>query len=188
MKLRKSGTAWRHANIGRLLNNAVRRFEGRVLELMSERGHGQTRIAHVSLTRNLDVEGTRLTELARRASMSKQAMGELVERGVRFAVDDFGTGYSSLARLKELPAQIVKLDRRFVSGVGVDPSDFAVVRAVVEMAHAMGLVCVAEGVETAAQFQVLRDLGVDAYQGWLFSRALPAPDLRALLHRGPLLS
>jgi len=62
-----------------------------------------------------------------------------------------------------------------------------VVRAVVEMAHAMGLVCVAEGVETAAQFQVLRDLGVDAYQGWLFSRALPAPDLRALLHRGPLL-
>jgi DNA-binding MarR family transcriptional regulator len=75
-----SGTAWRHANIGRLLNNAVRRFEGRVLELMSEKGHDETRIAHVSLTRNLDVEGTRLTELARRASMSKQAMGELVDQ------------------------------------------------------------------------------------------------------------
>jgi EAL domain-containing protein (putative c-di-GMP-specific phosphodiesterase class I) len=51
----------------------------------------------------------------------------------------------------------------------------------------MGRVCVAEGVETAAQFQVLRDLGVDAYQGWLFSRALPAADFRALLNRGPLL-
>jgi DNA-binding MarR family transcriptional regulator len=76
----RSGTAWRHANIGRLLNNAVRRFESRVLELMAASGHGETRIAHVSLTRNLDVEGTRLTELARRASMSKQAMGELVDQ------------------------------------------------------------------------------------------------------------
>lgn len=78
--LKSAGTAWRHANIGRLLNNAVRRFEARVLELMGDRGHAETRIAHVSLTRNLDVEGTRLTELARRASMSKQAMGELVDQ------------------------------------------------------------------------------------------------------------
>jgi EAL domain-containing protein (putative c-di-GMP-specific phosphodiesterase class I) len=114
-------------------------------------------------------------------------MAELVERGVRFAVDDFGTGYSSLARLKELPAHIVKLDRRFVSGVDADPSDFAVVRAVVDMSRAMNRVCVAEGVETATQFEVLRELGVDAYQGWLFSRALPGPDFRALLNRGPLL-
>jgi len=119
-------------------------------------------------------------------SATRQAMTELVERGARFAVDDFGTGYSSLARLKELPAQIVKMDRQFVSGIGADRSDTAVVRAVVEMAHAMGRVCVAEGVETAAQFRVLRDLGVDAYQGWLFSRALPAHEFRALLHRGPL--
>jgi len=80
LKAKKFGTAWRHANVGRLLNNAARRFETRVLELTSERGHAETRIAHVSLTRNLDVEGTRLTELARRASMSKQAMGELVDR------------------------------------------------------------------------------------------------------------
>lgn len=75
-----SGTAWRHANVGRLLNNAVRRFEARVLELMGESGHAQTRIAHINLTRNLDVDGTRLTELARRASMSKQAMAELVDQ------------------------------------------------------------------------------------------------------------
>jgi DNA-binding MarR family transcriptional regulator len=72
--------AWRHANMGRLLNNAVARFEARVLELMDERGHAGTRIAQLGLTRNLDVEGTRLTELARRASMSKQAMGELVDQ------------------------------------------------------------------------------------------------------------
>jgi DNA-binding MarR family transcriptional regulator len=78
--LSKGEAAWRHANIGRLLNNAVRRFEERVLELMAHSGHGETRIAHVSLTRNLDLEGTRLTELARRASMTKQAMGELVDQ------------------------------------------------------------------------------------------------------------
>jgi DNA-binding MarR family transcriptional regulator len=88
LSAKKSGTAWRHANIGRFLNNAGRRFEARVLELMNERGHAQTRIAHVSLTRNLDVEGTRLTELARRASMSKQAMGELVDQCMELGLVD----------------------------------------------------------------------------------------------------
>ncbi len=126
------------------------------------------------------------TELVGLPSETRRAMDELVGRGVRFAVDDFGTGYSSLARLKELPAQIVKLDRRFVSGVGVDSSDLAVARAVVDMARAMGRTCVAEGVETATQFQALRELGVDAYQGWLFSRAVGGPEFRALLQLGPL--
>jgi diguanylate cyclase (GGDEF)-like protein/PAS domain S-box-containing protein len=119
-------------------------------------------------------------------SRSRQAMGELVSRGVQFAVDDFGTGYSSLARLKDLPAQIIKVDRRFVSGVGNDSSDFAVARAVVDLARAMGRKCVAEGVETATQFHVLRGVGVDAYQGWLFSRPVPAKEFRAVLALGPL--
>jgi diguanylate cyclase (GGDEF)-like protein/PAS domain S-box-containing protein len=114
------------------------------------------------------------------------AMAELVGRGIRFAVDDFGTGYSSLARLKDLPAQIIKVDRRFVAGVGSDSSDFAVASAVVDMSRAMGRSCVAEGVETATQFHVLRGMGVDAYQGWLFSRAVPAKELRALLELGPI--
>jgi len=88
LRAKKTGTAWRHANVGRLLNNAVRRFEARVLELMSASGHVETRIAHVNLTRNLDVEGTRLTELARRASMSKQAMGELVDQCAELGLVD----------------------------------------------------------------------------------------------------
>jgi EAL domain-containing protein (putative c-di-GMP-specific phosphodiesterase class I) len=108
-------------------------------------------------------------------------MAELVNRGVRFAVDDFGTGYSSLARLKELPAQTVKVDRSFVTGVAEDPADFAVARAVVDLAHAMGRSTVAEGVETAEQFHVLRGLGVDAYQGWLFARPLRADAMRRVL-------
>ncbi|HEY8373244.1 MAG TPA: EAL domain-containing protein [Pseudonocardiaceae bacterium] len=131
----------------------------------------------------LELVETALVDLP---SRTRAQMGELVERGVRFAVDDFGTGYSSLARLKELPAQIVKVDRRFVAGVGSDPSDFAVARAVVDMARAMGRHCVAEGVETATQFHVLRGVGVDAYQGWLFSRPVPAPEFRAVLTLGSL--
>jgi DNA-binding MarR family transcriptional regulator len=71
---------WRHDNVGRLLNNAVSRFESRVLELMSHSGHPQARISHISLTRNLDLKGTRVSELARRAGMTKQAMGELVSQ------------------------------------------------------------------------------------------------------------
>jgi DNA-binding MarR family transcriptional regulator len=77
---RSTGDRWRHDNIGRMLNNAVARFESRVLELMSQSGHPQARISQISLTRNLDLGGTRVSELARRAGMTKQAMGELVSQ------------------------------------------------------------------------------------------------------------
>jgi DNA-binding MarR family transcriptional regulator len=75
---RDLGDQWRRDNVGRLLNNAVARFETRVLELMSQAGHPEARISHISLTRNLDLKGTRVSEIARRAGMTKQAMGELV--------------------------------------------------------------------------------------------------------------
>jgi diguanylate cyclase (GGDEF)-like protein/PAS domain S-box-containing protein len=131
----------------------------------------------------LELVETSLIDLPQR---SRAAMVELADRGVKFAVDDFGTGYSSLARLKELPAQIIKVDRRFVAGVASDASDFAVARAVVDMARAMGRSCVAEGVESATQFHVLRSVGVEAYQGWLLSRPVPAAEFRELLRLGPL--
>jgi diguanylate cyclase (GGDEF)-like protein/PAS domain S-box-containing protein len=126
------------------------------------------------------------TSLVDLPSRTLTAMADLVGRGVRFAVDDFGTGYSSLARLKDLPAQIIKVDQRFVAGVSSDPSDFAVASAVVDMARAMGRSCVAEGVETATQFHVLRGMGVDAYQGWLFSKAVPLRDFQDQLRTGTL--
>lgn len=69
---------WRHTNIGRLLSNSLLRFERRVFALLAEEGQDQIRLTHLSVTRNLDVEGTRTTELARRANMTKQAMGEIV--------------------------------------------------------------------------------------------------------------
>ncbi|MBA2308294.1 MAG: EAL domain-containing protein [Pseudonocardiales bacterium] len=113
-------------------------------------------------------------------------MAELTNRGVRFAVDDFGTGYSSLARLRDLPAQIVKVDRAFVTRVASDPADYAVARAVVQMARALGRSCVAEGVETADQFHILHSIGVDAHQGWLLAKAMEPALLRTLLSGGPL--
>lgn len=70
--------AWRRNNIGRRLNEAVRRFEGRIVENLRARGHDELTLSHINLTRNLDEDGTRLTELARRASMTRQSMGELV--------------------------------------------------------------------------------------------------------------
>lgn len=71
---------WRHSNIGRLLTNALNRFEERVLEILADNGHKEVRHSHFNLTRNLDVTGTITTELARRAGMTKQAMGEIVEQ------------------------------------------------------------------------------------------------------------
>ena len=132
----------------------------------------------------LELVETALVDLP---SATRAAMGELTRRGVRFAVDDFGTGYSSLARLKDLPAQIVKMDRRFVTGVDADPSDLAVARAVVDMARGMGRACVAEGVETSSQLRVLSAMEVTGYQGWLFSRGVPAGEFRELLTTGSLL-
>jgi DNA-binding MarR family transcriptional regulator len=71
---------WRHSNVGRLLNNATHRFESRVFELMNKAGHTDARLSHLHLTRNLDIAGTRINELARRAGLTKQAMSQLVEQ------------------------------------------------------------------------------------------------------------
>jgi diguanylate cyclase (GGDEF)-like protein/PAS domain S-box-containing protein len=112
---------------------------------------------------------------------ARAAMAELAGRGVRFAVDDFGTGWSGLSRLRDLSAQVVKLDRTFVTGVAADPTDAAVARAVVELARVLGCAVVAEGVETPEQYRALRELGIESFQGWLFARAMPSDGLRALL-------
>lgn len=77
---------WRHSNMGRLLNNALNRFEQRVLEILADNGHAEVRHSHFNLTRNLDRTGTITTELARRAGMTKQAMGEIVEQCERLGL------------------------------------------------------------------------------------------------------
>jgi diguanylate cyclase (GGDEF)-like protein/PAS domain S-box-containing protein len=108
------------------------------------------------------------------AESAISALRALRAQGVHLAVDDFGTGYSSLAYLKRFPVEALKVDQTFVDGLGREPEDSAIVSAVVSLAHALGLVAVAEGLETPVQLGELRTLGCDQAQGFLFGRPQPA--------------
>jgi EAL domain-containing protein (putative c-di-GMP-specific phosphodiesterase class I) len=109
--------------------------------------------------------------------LAEVRLAELRALGVKVSVDDFGTGYSSLTYLKGLSIDEVKIDKTFVDAVVRDAADRAVVRAVVDIAHTLGLRVVAEGVEEVAQHELLQALGVDEMQGYLHARPMPAQDL-----------
>ncbi|HKP82660.1 MAG TPA: EAL domain-containing protein [Pyrinomonadaceae bacterium] len=106
---------------------------------------------------------------------------ELKLMGIKVAVDDFGTGYSSLNYLKRFPIDTLKIDKTFVSDVCKDPHDTAIVRAIINLGHALDLTVIAEGVETKEQLQYLSALECDAVQGFLFSKALSATAFEELL-------
>jgi diguanylate cyclase (GGDEF)-like protein/PAS domain S-box-containing protein len=110
-----------------------------------------------------------------------ESLRELKGIGVTLAIDDFGTGYSSLAYLKWFPVDTVKLDRSFVSGVATERVDRAIVSAVVEMAHALGISVVAEGVEDTSQYEALMRAGCDRAQGYLMARPQAPSDLEPIL-------
>ncbi|MDD3353748.1 EAL domain-containing protein [Zoogloea sp.] len=105
----------------------------------------------------------------------------LRDMGVRLSIDDFGTGYSSLAYLKRLAVNKLKIDQSFVRDLTRDPEDLAIVRAIIEMAHSLNLVTLAEGVEDEGVLEVLRRFGCDEVQGYHFARPLPLSDFRAYL-------
>ncbi len=111
---------------------------------------------------------------------------ELRDLGVTTALDDFGTGYSSLARLQELPVTTLKLDRTFTARLP-SPAGTSVAAAIIDLAHALGVTVVAEGVETAEQLEVLRELGCDGAQGFHLAMPMPAEDLDAWLRSAPRL-
>jgi len=102
---------------------------------------------------------------------------EISESGITIAIDDFGTGYSSLSVLKALPIDILKIDQSFVRDLGKNVGDTAIVAAIINMARALALRVVAEGVETEEQLSILKDLGCDEYQGFLYSQPLPGDAL-----------
>ena len=126
----------------------------------------------------LEITESTLMEDAEAARIQLVALKAL---GVRLAVDDFGTGYSSLSYLKRFPVDLLKVDRSFVSGLGADAEDSAIVTAVIGLAHALGLEALAEGVEDETQLRELQRLGCDIAQGFLLARPQAADALTELL-------
>lgn len=122
-------------------------------------------------------------ELTESAIMNNEQALEHLDKlrglGIALSVDDFGTGYSSLSYLRRLPVQKLKIDRSFITNVSTEPSREAIVRAVIALADALGLHTIAEGVETEAEAQFLRDEGCHQGQGYLFDRPLPPEDFHA---------
>jgi EAL domain-containing protein (putative c-di-GMP-specific phosphodiesterase class I) len=112
---------------------------------------------------------------------SSERLHQLHDLGVSLIVDDFGTGYSSLSYLSRFPVDLLKVDKSFVQGLGLDPGDTAIVRAVITLAHNLGLRAVGEGVERPEHVEALRRLGCDLAQGFYFARPQPGPDVGELL-------
>ena len=131
-------------------------------------------LALASAGLGLDALLVEVTESSATVDRARRVMEELADRGVVFALDDFGTGWSSLAVLRSLPLRQVKIDRAFVGDLAHDPVSRGLVTAIVDISRLLGLQTVAEGVETAEQSAVLRELGVELQQGWLHGRPAPA--------------
>jgi diguanylate cyclase (GGDEF)-like protein/PAS domain S-box-containing protein len=119
--------------------------------------------------------------------MASEKAAAMKELGIKLAIDDFGTGYSSLSQLKRFPIDTLKIDRAFVRDIPQSADDTAITKAVVSLGKGLGVRVVAEGVETAAQYQFLRDNGCDEMQGFFFSRPCHPDALADLLKKTPKL-
>jgi len=115
-----------------------------------------------------------------------ETLRELRSVGVHLAIDGFGAGFTSLAHLRQLPVDALKIDLSFVRGATTDADDASVVTAVIAVAHSLGLRVIAQGVESEAQVVLLRSLGCDEVQGFLWSPPVPAAQCERLLVEGVL--
>ena len=147
-------------------------FVDRFFELSRERGIDPSRFC---------VEVTEGMFLGRDHTQVQTGLQRLHAAGVEVALDDFGTGFASLTHLRQLPIDRLKIDRSFIANILTSPEDQAIVHGVINIAHTLGTVVTAEGVETAAQAELLRKMNCDNLQGWLFSKARPVEALPGVI-------
>ena len=121
------------------------------------------------------------TVLMERTSESLEVLNALSALGVQLAIDDFGTGYSSLAYLRTFPFDFLKIDREFVAGLDQTEGHSVIVRAIIQLAHTLGLKVVAEGTESIGEIECLQEFGCDQAQGYFYARPLPGDELEKLL-------
>lgn len=146
-------------------------FVERVMAIVSQSG-GDPKRLELEITEGVLIEDERA---------ARAIIVALRDAGFRIALDDFGTGYSSLNYLSNFPVDKIKIDRSFTQSLGVAENSVAIVESVVKLGHAMGLMVTAEGVETPGQMSALADAGCNQLQGYLFSQAVPADQLAALM-------
>jgi len=175
----KQLVAWHAAGWSTLrmaVNLSPRQFQGTGLAIMVERGlaacNCDPKFIELEITENV---------LLRHAATTLETLDALRKIGVRLAIDDFGTGYSSLSYLRRYSIDTLKVDRSFVHDLPGDADDCALATAIIVLAQSLKLEVIAEGVETEAQRDFLRERGCHLMQGYLYSRPLPAEDIPALL-------
>jgi EAL domain-containing protein (putative c-di-GMP-specific phosphodiesterase class I) len=149
-------------------------LEARVTEELARAGVPGSRLG-------LEVTETAVVLEGPAGDRARAELRNLHGLGVRIAIDDFGTGFSSLGHLRRFPVDVIKVDRSFVQGVEHNAKDAAITANLASLAHALGLVAIAEGIESQGQLAAVRELGCDHAQGFLFAHPLPAVELGRLL-------
>lgn len=158
------------------INLSTRQFRHKTLLSDISRVLGESKISSSCLS-------FEITEsmLAQNVDESAKILNQLNEMGLEIALDDFGTGYSSLSYLKRFPITTLKIDRSFVRDIASDPNDAAIISAIIAMADSLNMRVVAEGIETEEQLNFLKKKGCRNYQGFYFSKPLPASEITAIM-------
>ena len=176
----RQAAAWHQAGLGPIriaVNLSARQArDPNLLQLVTRTLHESALPPHL-----LELEITE-SMLMENIDANIALLEQLHQMGIQLSIDDFGTGYSSMSYLKRFPIDQLKIDRHFVRDIPGNGDDEAISKAIISMAHSLGMTVVAEGVESAAQQQFMRAAGCDIMQGYYFARPLPAAQLSALLH------